>query len=589
MPSIGELTATSVTRWEAIPIIDAYDVLASPIMIADPDMIIRYVNEGAYRLFEAIEQEIKVDLPHFSARDIVGKSIDVFHKNPRYQRHIMDGLSKPHDGKFSIGGRDLAFRAAPKFGPNGNLVCICVEWQDRTAAISRRKQIETLISDLSDMTIAHDEGRILQFLDPSKFDQEYASLAANVNKMVQGHIETKKKIIRCAEAYAAGDFSYELERFTGDRKFLNEAMDAIRDNFLDVVREIKNLSLAIVDGRLDQKIDTSRFSGEFKQIIEAFREAFDSLNQSLHTVNQQIEQITAVVDDVAKSSRSLAASAQVGSASSEELSASAEQTEAQVRRNAEAAKDARELVIASVNVAQTGETKVQTMYETMANISQSSSDIAKIIKVIDEIAFQTNLLALNAAVEAARAGQHGRGFAVVAQEVRDLAARSAKAAKETSELIETSSARVAYGVQAVGETKAAFSEIAKNVHLAKERIDEIAVASSEQAQGVGQINMAIGEIAKVATETSTQADQLASASAEMLGASQAVKSALAKFTLTAQTKEVDGIVDALQRQLPPEVFQQLMALMTPKGPVKAPKIKLVHSNADRDQRGYSSF
>lgn len=575
--------------WSSMKASQAYDVLASPIMVADPNLIIRYVNEGAYKMFEAIEEDIRKDLPHFSARDVVGKSIDVFHKNPSYQRHLMQDMANPHDGKFHIGGKDLSFRAAPQFDNDGRLICICVEWQDRTAAIERKRQIEVLIEDLRDMAQAHEDGLISRFLEPEKFDLDYAFLAGRVNQMVKGHIETKKKIIKCAEAYAAGDFDYELERFSGDRKFLNDAMDAIRDNFVEVVGEIKDLSLAIVEGRLDRVIDSERFSGEFRTIIDAFSKAYQALNESFGTINNQVDQIATTVGNVSNSAQSLATSAQIGSASSAEVSASAEQTEAQVRKNADAATEARRLIDASVNVAQVGRGKVQDMVATMENIRNSSTDIAKIIKVIDEIAFQTNLLALNAAVEAARAGQHGRGFAVVAQEVRNLAARSARAARETSDLIETSSTRVSEGVQAAAETQIAFEQIAEDINKAKTRVEEIAISSSEQTIGVAQINQAIVEIAKVTTETSAQADHLAAASSQMLTASEEVKAALSRFTLAKRSRNLNEIKQSLGENIPPDLMQQIMSLISGARPSPRPQMSVVASNADRDKRGYGSF
>ncbi len=568
--------AEQPNAWETMTTFETVEILSNPIMVADRHMRISYVNEAGYRMFEAIEAEIQRDLPHFRARDVLGKSIDVFHKNPHYQRGIMEKMTKPHDGKFSIGGRNLAFKATPRFNPDGSLNCVFVEWQDLTIAMEGRRQIEMIIADIRKMAVAHAEGTIPAFLDPSKFDAELADLAERVNLMVADHIATKKKVIACVERYATGDFSYRLEPLGGERVFINTAMDAVRDGFIAIVEEIKSLSSAIVEGKLDREVETGRFEGEFRIIIEAFAQAYASLNDTFGTITAQVSQIATTVDQIAQSALALANSAQVTSSSADEVSSSAQQTDMAVRSNASSAVEARSLIKSSSEVAQQGRVKVDEMVQTMDMIRTSSQDIGKIIKVIDEIAFQTNLLALNAAVEAARAGQHGRGFAVVAQEVRNLAARSARAAKETSELIEASTERVAIGVKVVSDTQSSFDQIAGGIEQAAQRISSIADASDEQARGVAQINLAINEVAKASVETSAQADQLAAASAEMQSATESVRGALGRFQLRRQPVGGLDVASLAGRGLPPELMSQIMAMVTRHGgdaPAALPQAK----------------
>jgi Methyl-accepting chemotaxis protein len=176
-----------------------------------------------------------------------------------------------------------------------------------------------------------------------------------------------------------------------------------------------------------------------------------------------MEQVIPSIEQMRAISQHLASSAEEQSAAAEEVATSLEQAEAQVKATAESTQVANQLAVKTAEIAEAGQVKMKGMSDAMHAIAESSRRIARIIKVIDEIAFQTNLLALNAAVEAARAGQHGRGFAVVAQEVRNLAARSAQAARETAELIEDAGRRVEEGVVVVRETVDALSEIMGNV------------------------------------------------------------------------------------------------------------------------------
>jgi methyl-accepting chemotaxis protein len=564
--------------------------LGNPIMVADEDYNILYCNETGFQMFERIENDIRRDLPSFRARDIIGKNVDVFHKNPHYQRRIMDNMTGPHEGAFTVGGISLEFTATPVPGIERGTQFVLVEWRDvteikRVRAENDRTldQFRLLLSEMEKMAAAHDAGNIDVFIDSNTFDKaEVRKAAEMLNAMVLAHIETKKLAMSVFEEFGEGNFDAPFPQMPGKKVFLNNIIEKVRGNFRGVVAEIRTLSDSIVAGNLDVQADLSKFKGEYRSVIESFEQAFGSLNSAFAVIAEQVDQVATTVTQVAHSSQTLSTNSQVASASVEEVSASVNQTDQQVRANAESTQKASKFVGSAVGLADQGAAKIKDMVTAMHGIKTSSQDIAKIIKVIDEIAFQTNLLALNAAVEAARAGQHGRGFAVVAQEVRNLAGRSAKAARETSDLIEDASNRVNAGVRIADETSEAFTGISQQITQVKEIVEEIDRSGAEQSRGVAQISMAMTEIAKSALDSSQQADELAAGAAEMSAATQQMKEEIGRFKLrrTAAAMPMGGF-----NGLTPEMMAQIQAMMNGK-----PNGRLNGGGSlDLDARGFHGF
>ena len=247
----------------------------------------------------------------------------------------------------------------------------------------------------------------------------------------------------------------------------------------------------------------------------AIKSTVDNLNGIMNQINVTGEQAVQGANGISSSSQELSKGATVQAATLEELTSSVIVMAAQTQQNAKNADQANELAISASHLAESGNSQMKQMLEAMTEINVGAVNISKIIKVIDEIAFQTNLLALNAAVEAARAGTYGKGFAVVAEEVRSLAQRSAVAAKETTELIESSVNQVQGGAEIANETALLLEKIVAGISSVTNNINEISIDSNEQARGINEINVGLIELNKVTQQNTHLSGENAKTSEEL--------------------------------------------------------------------------
>lgn len=296
------------------------------------------------------------------------------------------------------------------------------------------------------------------------------------------------------------------------------------------IREIVAAAHKIADGNLDVDVNVQT-KDEIGALADAFREMAGNVNDAMHGINAASEQVAAGAKNVSDASISLSQGATEQASSVEELSSSLEEVAAQTKQNAENANRANAISVEAQTNAEKGNSHMKEMLHAMAEINSASGSISKIIKVIDEIAFQTNILALNAAVEAARAGQHGKGFAVVAEEVRNLAARSAKAAKETTDMIEGSIEKVNGGTQIANQTAQALNVIVEEVTKVAHLVDSIATASREQNMALEQINQGVLQVSQVVQSNSATSEEAAAASEELSAQAELLKQTVDKFHL----------------------------------------------------------
>jgi methyl-accepting chemotaxis protein len=317
------------------------------------------------------------------------------------------------------------------------------------------------------------------------------------------------------------------------------------------LRELAQAAEKIAEGDLMVQVaalsDRDTLGHALKKMVEKLFAIIAEINQSAHNVLSGAEQLS-------DSSQAMSQGATEQAGSLEEISSSMNQIASQTRQNSENAMLASKIAGESRAFAEKGDRQMQDMVAAMHEISDASRSISKIIKIIDEIAFQTNLLALNAAVEAARAGKHGKGFAIVAEEVRNLADRSAKAAKETEAMIEGAVKRIDEGASMAGRTAGALQEIVVAAGKVTDLVAEITAASNEQAQGIGQINQGLGHVDQVTQQNTSHAEESASAAEELTGQARVLQELVNAFKI-----EENGLLSGMQAHGLPAGRQKMLA------------------------------
>ncbi len=293
------------------------------------------------------------------------------------------------------------------------------------------------------------------------------------------------------------------------------------------------LARGVAAGDLTQRIEVQS-TNEVGQLMQALKDMNDSLVSVVGQVRTGVDTVATASSQIAAGNLDLSSRTEEQASSLEETASSMEELTSTVKQNAENARQANQLVVSTADIAVKGGQVVGQVIDTMASIKQSSRKIADIIGVIDGIAFQTNILALNAAVEAARAGEQGRGFAVVATEVRNLAQRSASAAKEIKGLIEDSVDKVDAGGKLVDEAGKTMDEIVSSVKRVTDIMSEIAAASQEQSSGIEQVNQAITQMDDVTQQNAALVEEAAAAS-------ESLQNQAVKLTAVVSVFKLDGM------------------------------------------------
>ena len=324
---------------------------------------------------------------------------------------------------------------------------------------------------------------------------------------------------------------------------LHMSVNAIKGYIKDISSVLGEISAKNLNVEI-----SAEYQGDFVALKDSINGIVQSLNEVMLDINVSADQVASGTQQVSGGSQEISQGATEQASAIEELTASVSQIAEQTRLNAASANEASQLTTSAKRDAEQGNEQMKAMQQAMADINEASASIGKIIKVIDDIAFQTNILALNAAVEAARAGAHGKGFAVVAEEVRNLAARSANAAKETTDLIEGSIRKAEAGTRIASETAGSLANIVRGVEKAAQLVGEIAQASNEQASAIMQVNRGIEQMSLVVQTNSATSEEAAAAAEELSSQAEMLKNMIGQFSLksddSAKAIEAAGIGEA---------------------------------------------
>ena len=459
----ADVTENVATEKEVGRLVSAVEGMSTNLMMADPDGNINYLNPSVIKMLTKRENELQQVLTNFSVDTLLGTNFDSFHRNPAHQRNILRPENLPYASDIKVGPLSFRLTAVALKDKSDNYLGTAVEWIDTTEMVNTQEQVEALIAKAS-------QGELRERLDIDSFEGFMKNLALGINTMLDTVVEPVENCQQVLQELAAGNLQQTME---------------------------------------------GSYHGVFEKLQSSINSSFNNLRNMVSEIMEAASHVATSAREITQGNTDLSQRTEEQASSLEETASSMEELTGTVSENASAANKANKLSLDTMTQAESGGDVVSEAIKAMKDIDDASREISDIISVIDEIAFQTNLLALNAAVEAARAGDQGRGFAVVAAEVRNLAQRSASAAKDIKTLIKNSVGKVEQGSQLVNDSGDKLNEIVSSVRNVTQLVKEISNASEEQSSGIQQINQAVAQMDNMTQQNSALVEE-ATASAESL-------------------------------------------------------------------------
>jgi methyl-accepting chemotaxis protein len=536
----------------------------APMLLADRDFNITLANDAFAQILKDQADDFRQQLPGIDVDDIIGRNIDIFHRQAARNREMLTAPGAlPMVTDIRIGKAVHQLRVNGIRDEKGEPVGYVIEWTDvtafrRDAAVLRGLEATQVGLRFSQSwafvegsgQIAAIGGDVQLLADRSMRDivePEGLGMAELESRLGAGtpvNGRFRVDVVPAGRRTLDGSFcpildargrpiGYQLlgRDVTDQDSALAEAeqaratLQAAQERVVDALRT--GLT-RLREGDLTHRIDTS-LGGDYENLREDFNAACEGLRQTVAGVNEMVDTIRADVREITGAAEDLSRRTEHQAATLEETAAALAEITAAVNSAAEGARSARAVVGEARGNAESSGRVVQDAVTAMGEIATSSSQISRIVGVIDDIAFQTNLLALNAGVEAARAGEAGRGFAVVASEVRALAQRSSEAAREIGGLIAASTRQVESGVTLVGEAGEALRSIAASVNGISDHVADIAGSAQEQSASLTEVNAAMTQLDQVTQQNAAMFEETTAASQNLVTQADALSARMARF------------------------------------------------------------
>ncbi len=555
----------------------AFEGTSAGLMIVDQEFTICFVNSSVMGLFRKYESQFKKVNDSFTADDVIGYNMDIFHSMPGRIRELLSNPENlPFHAEIPVGNARFSLDINAVTDADGKQLGCVVEWNDVTTTRMNEAVLQAIEENQAKAEFAPD-GRLLvaneNFLnltggadneqfeqtvhDLVKFDPEMADKFGDVwGRVAAGETIVGKYIMNAGggtEGTLEGAFS-PVQSKSGEvirillvgndvtqAQLQMEEAEAIRIELEQAQSEVVE-ALSIGMRQLSEGDLTAEITKSFKQDYEQLRKDFNGAIATLRTAMQRVIQnagsIRGEASEISSAADDLSRRTERQAATLEETAAALDQLTVSVRSAAEGAGLANQVVSDAKTNAEASGVVVQEAVDAMEEIQTSSGQISRIINVIDDIAFQTNLLALNAGVEAARAGEAGRGFAVVASEVRALAQRTSDAAREINDLISASGQHVNRGVDLVGQAGSALQQIVESVSNIAFHVSEIAGSASEQSSSLAEINTAVNQLDQVTQQNAAMFEETTAASHSLTNEAEILSETMGQFRIGDETGNV---------------------------------------------------
>ena len=394
-----------------------------------------------------------------------------------------------------------------------------------------QKALDDVYMDMFELINAARNGQLDFRLDNNKYVGQWSEIIRGLNSFAESVVVPIKETQNALNQFSNGNFAHRItNEYKGEFNNIKNTVNFTAETIGSYISEISDVLIKMSNKDFDVSIDR-QYLGDFEDIQQSVNLIVKNLNILTRDIISSAEQVSAGAKQISESSVSLAQGATNQSASVEKLNSIIKIISEQVEANVQGSNMSNNLLLETKLNANNGSKEMDKMLLAMEEINAASSSISNIIKVIDDIAFQTNILALNAAVEAARAGEHGKGFAVVAEEVRNLAARSQQAAKETTNLIETSVIKVEEGSRIANTTAESLNTIVEEIEKISHLASQSSVGSKEQEKSINEIKIAISEISSVTQANTATSEESAAASEELSSQAQVFYASVADFKL----------------------------------------------------------